>query len=110
MNVLSAVRMELQFGLGLFPRWTDRDWRLAWHALGPEILADHMAEYPMTRPAGWWRCEAPAPFDGISEPDQLARLGLLTEAEQLHYEERQRREHLAALGLLNTEDCHEQDE
>lgn len=78
-----AVKLELRFGLGLFPRWSVRDADLAWHAMRDEVMAEHLEELPGTRPLSWWMREAPEPLgDDESQFDYLARLGLLTEDER----------------------------
>jgi hypothetical protein len=88
---------------------TEEDLPELWERFGEEILADHIAQHPGSRPWGWWRWSAPeAPrlveSGGITildvdnyypwpedldphqqyetERDYLERLGLLTDAER----------------------------
>jgi hypothetical protein len=92
-------------------RLNDDELAIAWRQLRGEIMARHLAERPGSRPWGWWKFDSrearrqieegpepigpadwfgcPSKFRGEppalmyeSERDYLARLGLLTEAEQ----------------------------
>ncbi len=37
------------------------DLKAAWEELRDELLAEHIAEHPGTRPRAWWRFDAPGP-------------------------------------------------
>jgi hypothetical protein len=43
------------------PALDDDDLAAAWDMLAEELLAEHIAERPGSRPWGWWRWSAPSP-------------------------------------------------
>jgi hypothetical protein len=43
------------------PLLDDGALRLAWEQLRDELLAEHVAEHPGSRPWAWWRWDAPEP-------------------------------------------------
>lgn len=48
------------FGAG-DPADTPENYAALWQAYGDEVLADWIVEHPGTRPAAWWKLEAPEP-------------------------------------------------
>jgi len=58
--------------------------RRLWKEFGPEIIARHIAKHPGTRPANWWKYDAPERRDSAAETQLqfLRRLNLLIEEEQ----------------------------
>lgn len=56
----------------------------AWEQHRAEIMADHLHDWPCTRPHGWWMFDSPAPpqsVDPSRQPWQLDRLDVLSSTE-----------------------------
>jgi hypothetical protein len=60
---------------------SEEDAREAWESVRDELIAQHAAEAPGSRPAAYWRWDAKRP-EGMSEREYLTSHGLLSEREQ----------------------------
>src|SRR5262245_44588070 len=70
---------------GAIPFLQNGEWaRRLWNDHGAEITQRHIAKHPGTRPANWWRYDAPERRDSSTETQlaYLRRLDLLTAEER----------------------------
>ena len=70
---------------GAIPFLEGGEWaRSLWREYGDGIVARHIAKHPGTRPANWWRYDAPERRDSSTETQlaYLRRLDLLTDEER----------------------------
>jgi hypothetical protein len=80
-------------------------YREAWHRHGRMILREWIERYPGTRPAGWWRFEAPEPRRAIipgMEPLQGRGqiIALNRDSGEVEYAHETECNYLRRLGLL----------
>src|ERR1700727_4100928 len=65
-------------GAGFFKYSTDDELAALWAAHSERIVAEHVADYPGTRPTRWWRYDAPrlpiGTFAGCHYDGQLPEL------------------------------------
>jgi len=74
---------------------TLEDMERAYTVLRDQVMEGYSDQHPGKRPWGWWQFESEEPPDhSLPEPEQLERMGLLTEKELTKL-------HKAAHGVLN---------
>jgi hypothetical protein len=70
---------------GAIPYLEGGEWaRSLWSEYGEAVTLRHIAKHPGTRPANWWRYDAPEPRDSLAETQlaYLQRLDLLSAEEE----------------------------